>query len=208
MGFINGSANVTRFLVNGALPGNYAEEFPVLIARYAFKNLDENSDEERATGWVNIMDTFDNQFIGREFFKDPYIALSWRVDARTVPSKALKEYCRKAEDEIKRIEEVEYLQKRQRQEIREGVSMQLLKRVIPRSHTYDMVWNLETGIVLFGSLNNKIGGEFAEFFFKTFDLHLTPVFPYSVAHQTLEKEGPNPELLDEMQPLNLLEEKR
>lgn len=208
MGFINGSTSITRFLVNGTLPRNFIEEFPRRISRHAFRNLDENSDAERSTGWVNIMDMFDSQSIGTEFLNDPYVALSWRLDARRVPSKALKEYCRKAEEDLKKSEGAEYLSKRQRQEIREGVSFQLFKRAIPRSHTYDMVWNLNTGMVLFGSLSNRICGEFAEFFFKTFELHLIPVFPHSMAQQGLKNEGANPELLAEMQPLRLLEEDR
>ena len=208
MGFISGSASVTRFLISGSLSENYTDEFPERISRYSFRDLDESSDEERSTGWVNIMDMFDSQFIGKDFFFDPYIALSWRVDVRNVPGRALKQYSRKAEEEIKRMEDAEYLSKRQRQEIREGVLIQLRKRAIPRSHTYDMVWNLNTGMVMFGSLSNRICGEFAEFFFKTFELHLTPVFPYSMAHQGLEKEGVNLQLLDEMQPVEFLEEKQ
>lgn len=208
MGFISGSASVTRFLISGSLSENYTDEFPERISRYSFRDLDESSDEERSTGWVSIMDMFDSQFIGKGFFFDPYIALSWRVDVRNVPGRALKQYSRKAEEEIKRMEDAEYLSKRQRQEIREGVLIQLRKRAIPRSHTYDMVWNLNTGMVMFGSLSNRICGEFAEFFFKTFELHLTPVFPYSMAHQGLEKEGVNLQLLDEMQPVEFLEEKQ
>lgn len=208
MGFISGSASVTRFLISGSLSENYTDEFPERISRYSFRDLDESSDEERSTGWVSIMDMFDSQFIGKDFFFDPYIALSWRVDVRNVPGRALKQYSRKAEEEIKRMEDAEYLSKRQRQEIREGVLIQLRKRAIPRSHTYDMVWNLNTGMVMFGSLSNRICGEFAEFFFKTFELHLTPVFPYSMAHQGLEKEGVNLQLLDEMQPVGFLEEKQ
>ena len=208
MGFISGSASVTRFLISGSLSENYTDEFPERISRYSFRDLDESSDEERSTGWVSIMDMFDSQFIGKDFFFDPYIALSWRVDVRNVPGRALKQYSRKAEEEIKRMEDAEYLSKRQRQEIREGVLIQLRKRAIPRSHTYDMVWNLNTGMVMFGSLSNRICGEFAEFFFKTFELHLIPVFPYSMAHQGLEKEGVSLQLLDEMQPVEFLEEKQ
>jgi DNA recombination-dependent growth factor C len=151
------------------------------------------------------MDMFNSQLTEREFLHDPYLALSWRIDIRRVPSKALKEYCRKAEEEIKRMHNVEYLPRRQRQEIRETMSIQLLKRAIPRSRTYDMVWNLNTGVVLFGSPSNRIGGEFAEFFYKTFKLHLTPVFPYSMAYDILQKECANPDLLDKVHPINLLE---
>lgn len=97
MGLINASGSFTRYLVEGTLPDDYPEEFPKRIARYAFRYLDDSSEAERSVGWVNILDIFDSSFQGREYFKEPYFALSWRVDQRTVPSKALKQYCKEAE---------------------------------------------------------------------------------------------------------------
>ena len=188
MAFLSGAASFSRFSVNGKPPKNYEEEFPLRIAQHAFRRLDENSDEERSTGWVNVMDILDNQFPNRDYFKAPYLVLSWRVDTRKVPSKALRQYSREAEDKIKDMENLEWLSKKQRQEIREGVLIQLLKRAIPRTNTYDMVWNLDGQTVLFGSTSNRLCGEFTEFFFKTFDMNLTPVFPYLMALQALEKQ--------------------
>ena len=201
MGFLFGSTSFSRFSLNGSPPKNYREEFPVRIAQRGFRGLDEDSDEERSTGWVKIMDMFDNQFTGREFFMGPYLALTWRVDIRRVPSKALSQYSREAEDKVKIMEGLEYLSKIRRQEIKEGVMVQLLKRAIPQTKTYDMVWNLDTGLVLFGSTSSKVCGEFTEFFFNTFDLNLIPIFPYLLAIQELEREGINPEILDNLQPV-------
>ena len=199
MGLVFGSGNFTRFMVDTNPPEDYLETFPQKIARFAFRGLDETSDDERSTGWVNILDMFDSGFAGMEYFKDPCIALSWRVDSRNIPSKALMQYCREAEERIKASEELENIRKKRRQEIKEGVRIKLLKRAIPRSNTYDMIWNLQSGIVFFGATSNKLCDEFAEYFLMTFGLHLKTVFPYTIASLVLEREEKDPALLDGLQ---------
>lgn len=196
MGLIIGSGSFTRFQVEGALPSDYMETFPGKITRFAFRGFNEHSEEERATGWVNILDIFDSDFLGMEYFKDPCIALSWRVDVRTVPSNALTQHCREAEKRIRESEELEILPKKRRQDIREAMRIKLLKRAIPRTQTYDTIWNLQTGIVFFGGTSNKLCDEFTEFFLKCFGLHLKTVFPFSIACQVLEKEKRDPGLLE------------
>lgn len=164
MGLINGSGSFTRFVVDGDIPEDYYEEFPKRISRFAFKNLDEISDQERSIGWVNILDMFDTRMNAMEYFKEPCIALSWRVDVRSVPAKALKQYCREAEEKIKDSEELDFIPKKRRQEIKDGIKIKLIKRAIPRAQTYDMIWDIQTGVVLFGAVSNKLCDEFSEFF--------------------------------------------
>jgi len=202
MSIILGSISLTRFSVEGPLPDHHMEEFPERIARYAFRKLHEDSSDERAVGWVNIMDMLDSQFAAKEFFKDPYIAMSWRVDERKIPGKALKLHLREAEAEIKRAENVQYLSKARLQEIKERVRLQLLKRSIPNSSAYAMVWHLPLGVVIFGSVSSRLCDEFTEFFFKTFNLRLHTVFPYSLAHECLEDSGIQTDLLDDLHPLS------
>jgi DNA recombination-dependent growth factor C len=200
MGLLHGSCAFTRFIVSDALPQDYREEFPIKISRFAFRGLDEISQEERSVGWVNIMDMFDSRFPENEFFKDPYIALSWRVDVRRVPAQALKQACRQAENDVKKEEGLEFLPKSRRQEIKESLRLQLLKRAIPSTKTYDMVWDSNSGLVLFSAVNNRLCDEFAEYFQKTFELGLTSVYPLALARQTLEKDALNPELLEALGP--------
>jgi hypothetical protein len=200
VGLIHGSASFTRFMVEGVLPGDYLEQFPKRIARFSFRAIDEESDQERSAGWVNIMDMFDSSQSAMEYFKEPCVALSWRVDVRKVPAKALKQYCRQAEEKIKASEELEYLSKKRRQEIREGVSAALMKRAIPRSQTYDMIWNLRSGTAVFGAVSNKLCDEFSEFFLQCFELHLKTIFPYSMAIRFIGKEGKEPALVDGLRP--------
>ena len=196
MGLIRGTGNFTRYFVNNNPDQNDPDVFLERITRYSFQKLDENSEEERSTGWVNIMDVFNADFEDKAFFMHPYIALSWRVDVRKVPRDALKQHCQEAENEIKKSEELEQLPKNKRKELRDFIWHQLLKRSIPRIHTYDMIWNLDTSILFFGSTNNKLCDEFAESFSRTFDIGLSPLFPYSMAYHYLEKDRINPELLD------------
>lgn len=200
MGLMFGSGSFTRFLVAGEIPENYLEEFPKRISRFAFRNIDRNSEQERSFGWVNILDMFDNRLTKMEYLKEPCIALSWRVDVRKVPTKALKQACREAEEKIKEEEGLEFIAKARRQEIKEGMQHELIQRAIPRSNTYDMIWNLHTSMLLFGSTSSNLSDEFVEFFLQCFGLHLKAVFPYSNASRILEEEGMDPNLLDSLWP--------
>ncbi|MBW2216130.1 MAG: recombination-associated protein RdgC, partial [Deltaproteobacteria bacterium] len=181
MGLISGSGSFTRYWVDNSLPQDFMEELPGKIARYAFKSLEENSFEERSIGWVNIMDILDNRFNAMEYLKEPFLAMSFRVDKRKVPQTALKQCCQEKKKKIMELEKLEFLPKMIRQDIKEDARNRLLKRAIPVSNAYDMIWNIHNGTLIFGSVNNKLCDEFAEFFLKTFDLHLQPVFPYALA---------------------------
>jgi DNA recombination-dependent growth factor C len=207
MGLISGSGSFTRYLTDGALPDKFMEELSEKITRYSFRNLDEKSIDERSVGWVNVMDMFDNRFAGLEFLKEPYISMSLRVDERKIPATALKQYCLEAEEKIKKDENLEYLQTRRRSDIKDGVRLRLLKRAIPVSRYYDMIWNYSTGLVIFGCTTNRLCDEFVEFFFQTFDIQLQAICPYTLAGRFLEKEGASPDLLDGLGPLNSSEEK-
>jgi len=207
MGLISGSGSLTRYLADGALPGNFMEVLSERIARYSFRNLDEKSIDERSVGWVNVMDMFDNRFVGLEFLKEPYVTMSLRIDDRKIPATALKQYCLEAEEKIKKDENLEYLSKRRRSDIKDAVRIRLLKRAIPVSRTYDMVWNYNTALVMFGSTTNRLCDEFMEFFLRTFDIQLQAICPYTLGCRFLEKEGASPDLLDGLDPLNPSEEK-
>lgn len=200
MGLIYGSGSFTRFLVEGPLPKDYPQEFSKRISRFAFQKIDEASEQERSVGWVSIMDMFDNRLEAMEFLKEPCIALSWRVDVRKVPTKALRQYCREAEEKVKQSEGLEFLSKKRREEIKETVRVRLLKRAIPVAQTYDMIWNLRTSTLIFGTVSNNLCDEFAELFMQCFGLQLKSLFPYRAALQIFQKEGVDTALMDDLGP--------
>jgi recombination associated protein RdgC len=203
MGIISGSGSFTRYQVKGKPAENFLESLDDKIGRNAFRNLTEDSTQERSTGWVNVMDMFDNRFSELEFLKEPYVTMSLRVDERKIPATALKQYALEAEERIKVTENLDFLPKRRRADIKEGVKLRLLKRAIPGSRVYDMIWNYSTGHVIFGCTNTKLCDEFQELFLKTFDLHLLSMCPFTLGSGFLEKKGDSPDLLDGLSPSNI-----
>jgi DNA recombination-dependent growth factor C len=205
MGLIIGSGSFSRYRVKGEPPKDFLEGLAERIGRHAFRNLTEDSTQERSAGWANVMDMFDSRFSELEFLKEPYIAMSMRVDERKIPATALKQYSLEAEERIKAAENLDFLPKRRRADIKEGVKLRLLKRAIPGSKVYDMVWNYSTGSVLFGCTNTKLCDEFQELFLKTFELHLLAMCPYTLGSGFLEKKGDSPDLMDGLSPSNIWE---
>jgi DNA recombination-dependent growth factor C len=131
------------------------------------------------------MNILDQEFPGEEFFIGEFIALSLRIDTRRVPSHVLRHYCLKAEQERKAALGKDFLSKADRQDIRDMVTSQLLKRAIPNSRTFDMIWNTKTRQILFSSTNGSICLEFQELFKKTFDQNMVQLFPYILAQSML-----------------------
>ncbi len=205
MGLISGSGSFSRYRVTGEPAKDFLEGLDERINRYTFQNLTEESTHERSSGWVNIMDMFDNRFSELQFLKEPYIAMSMRVDERKIPATALKQYCLEAEERIKANEDLDFLSKRRRADIKEGVKLRLLKRAIPVSKVYDMIWNYTTGQVVFGCTNTKLCDEFQELFLKTFDFHLLALCPYTLGADFVEKKGDSPDLIDGLSPSNIWE---
>jgi len=200
MGLINGSGSFSRYQVKGKPGDDFLEGLAERVNVHAFQNLTEDSPKERSAGWVNVMDMYDSRFPGLDFLKEPYIAMTMRVDERKIPATAIKQYCLDAEERIKETENLEFLSKRRRADIREAVKMKLLKRAIPGSRVYDMVWNTSTGSIVFGCTNTKVCDEFQELFLKTFDLRLSAVCPYTLAIQFIEKKGKSPDIIDGLSP--------
>ena len=200
MGLISGSGSFSRYQVKGKPADDFLEGLAERISVHGFRNLTEESQKERSAGWVNVMDMFDSRFPELDFLKEPYIAMSMRVDERKIPATAIKQYALEVEKKIKETENLEFLPKRRRADIREAVMLKLLKRAIPTSRVYDMVWNTSTGSVVFGCTNTKVCDEFQELFLKTFDLHLLAICPYTLASQFIEKKGEGPDIIDGLNP--------
>lgn len=206
MGLISGSGSLSRYQVKGKPADDFLEGLAERINAHAFRNLTEASTKERSVGWVNIMDMFDNRFSQLQFLKEPYIGMSMRVDERKIPATAIRQYSLEAEEKIKAAEDLDFLPKRRREDIREAIKMKLMKRAIPNSRVYDMVWNTVSGSVFFGCTNTKLCDEFQELFFKTFDFHLWATCPYTLTLSYSEKQGNAPDIVDNLGPSNLREE--
>ncbi len=200
MGFLKGGVSFSRFVAEGEFPPNYREDFPGRIRRFCFQELDEYSDQERSVGWVDMMDPLDAEFLGDGFFKEGYLTLALRVDTRVVPAKVVRQHALAAQREAAKKEGIGFLPKERRKEIQEQVRWKLMRRAIPKSNSYEVVWNLKTGSILFGSTQPALCDVFAEHFQKTFGLRAVPLYPYEMMSRLFKKQGQDPVTLGGIKP--------
>lgn len=203
MGFLRGGVTFCRFAVEGPVPPNYREDFPGRIRRFGFQELDEHSDQERSVGWVDIMDPLDAEFPGEGFFKQGYVALALRVDTRVVPAKVVRQHALMAQREEAKREGLRFVSKERRKEIQEQVRWKLMRRAIPKSASYEVIWNLKTESILFGSTQPAICDIFAEHFQRTFGLRAAPLYPYEMMLRQLKNQGRDPVDLSGLRPWGL-----
>jgi len=185
MGIFNRSVSFSRFKTTKHLDFS-REELLAKIKQNTFREIEEQSDDELSIGWVNLTDWMDNKFENASFSKGEFITLSLRVDKRKVPKQAILSGYRKRLTE-RYSEEEERITKEEKNDIKQAITAHLLRRAIPTTQTYDMIWNTKTNEVLFTSTSEKLCLSFFEVFNKTFGCTLTQFFPYSMA----EKQGNN-----------------
>lgn len=188
MGLLSRSASFVRYAVEGEVPENLWEVAAERIARHAFRDIDE-SFEERSVGWVSVSNMFDSTFAYASYAAGDYLVLAMRIDERKVSSKVLNKFCMKEEERVKKMKQVPRLNRALRMEIKENVTLSLMKKALPVPAVYDMCWNLAEGTVLFFSTNQKAQEVFEEFFREAFGLGLMLQVPYLVAEHLLPVEA-------------------
>lgn len=170
MGILTHTCNLSQYNTTTDLPSDFLNTVADKVRHYSFRDIDDDSTEERSIGWVAFDNILDNTFESISFLREPFIVLGLRVDKRNIPAATVKRYCLERENEIKKDEEIEFLPKRRIKEIEESVKLCLLKKAIPSTQVYDMVWDFVNGQIFFTNTSAKMCDEFLELFHKTFEI--------------------------------------
>ncbi len=189
MGILTRTCNLSSYTTQTDLPEDFLSKIASKIRYHAFREIEQDSVDEKSIGWVDLYNMLDNQFEKISFLKEPYIVLSLRVDTRIVPSTTLKRCCLEAEDTIKKAEGITKLPKKRAAEIKDAVKFKLLKATIPSSKIYDMVWNYLEGCVFFTNVSHKLCDEFQELFYNTFDVRTAITELSVIGSELLEKKN-------------------
>ncbi len=188
MGLLANSASFVRYSVEGDLPNHFWEFAAKQIAARSFRDIDD-SYEEISIGWVSVLNMFDSEFSYASYAAGDYIALTLRIDERKVSPKALKKFCLKEEERLKKERQIPKLDRSQKLEIKENIHLKLLKKAVPIPATHDLCWNLGDGTLLFFSTNQKAQEILEDFFKETFGLTLVRQIPYLIAEHLLAGEA-------------------
>ena len=187
MGILSNSASYVRYAVEGDLPDNFWNFAADRISQYSFRDIDD-SYEEQSIGWVSVHNMFDSSFAYSSYAVADYLVLSLRIDERKISKAALKKFCLKEEERIKKERQLPKVSRGQRQEMKENMTLMLTKRAVPIPSVYDLCWNLSEGTVLFFSTNKKAQALLEDYFKETFGMHLVLQIPYLTAMHLLEAE--------------------
>lgn len=188
MGILSNTVSIYQYRVTGE-PGD-ASWVQECLNRSRFVPIDTTTDEESA-GWVTLDDHGSCDFGNENVFRrDPYYAFTLRRDQRKVPAAVLKgmveRECSRWLAERPAITRMPYKRKA---EIRENIHASLLARTLPLPSTYDVVWNVETGIATVTGISEKTLDMVEDHFDSTFDgLSLEPIHPMERASMVLDQD--------------------
>lgn len=154
----------------GANPADY-------LRRQRFTPIDQNADE-RSFGFVNIDDASDFDWNVSPPEKGQYLAFSFRLDERKVNPALFKRHFSEAcaADLADRPEDKRYLSKMRKSEIREQVMLRLRSRTMPTPKTWDVVWDMATGVVFVACSSARYLG--------LIEAHWINTFGFGIARQS------------------------
>lgn len=204
MGFISGSSTFTRFKIADEIPEALWADISARLKQFAFIDID-NTPDERAWGWVNIDDMLDPSWHMSPPQKAHYITFSLRLDTRRVAPAVLKKHRTLAlrEEEAKaKAEGRNFVPRSLIKELKEAVRHKLLVRSLPIPAEFNVIWNIETGIVYFASTQTQMLAMFTDLFAKTFELDLEELTPYTLATHLMGEDISTK--LDALQPTSFI----
>lgn len=181
MGALRGALTFTRFLIDGELPRDVRKRYLAAVRLRAFTPLEPESEGSEASGWCVIERPFDLEFEPDKIFYDRFVLLGFRVDKWRIPSSLLRT---QVADEVQALllrTGKSKLSRAERDEVKARVVRRLRKKVLPTSRAYDVLWDLDSGTLLFFCHSQRTIGEFTALFEKTFGLTLEKDSPYHAA---------------------------
>lgn len=197
MGLLSRTASFVRYSVEGQLPENFWDFAAERIARFAFQDIDDTFDEY-SIGWVAIDNMFDSSFAHASYAVGDQIVLAMRIDERKVSATLLKKFSLKEEERVKKEHRAPRLSRGHREQIKEDVRLQLVKKALPLPSVYELSWNLADNTILFFSTSAKAQSILEDFFKDCFGLSIILQVPYLAAANLLDHH--ELERLKEIQP--------
>lgn len=182
MGIYSNTVNLIQLTVTGDIPSSDRFEWlSKALAGRGFRSIDETNDE-LSEGWVHTDAPDKSDFeVPAVFWRDRYVFFTYRRDIRKISGAVLKNYVSRAEAEyLAKRPELKRPPKREREEIKDRVKLQLLAKTLPTPSTVDAVWDLDAGVLNIFTSSESALDRFDNLFVKTFEgLRLQLIFPYA-----------------------------
>lgn len=181
MGALSGALTFTRFFVRGELPDDFRSKYLKNMRLRVLEPLRVDEEDTERVGWCVLGRTHDLGLDHNNVFRDPYLCVGLRMDRWKVPAGPLKIHLEEAIE--RRLAETgkDKLSKREKDELKARVSLRLKKKTLPTMRSHDLVWNLDTGVMLFWSQSARLHEELGALFEATFGLDIVAESPFVAA---------------------------
>lgn len=201
MGIFKGSATLSRYQVKGDNPPDFWDFVDRRIRANVFLDIEQGTDES-AVGWVSAHDFMDTGFAYAAYALDPYIVLGMRVDQRKLSTSLVRKYLRIEMKKALAARDGRPLSRHDREELKEKVRLDLLRRIPPTTQVYEVCWDTAKAELWLGAAGRGVRDLLEDLFRRTFDLALIPRLPYLVAGDLIGP-GPLAQRLEAARPLSL-----
>lgn len=191
---IRRSGGVVAFRLEGKVdPRDGA--FPEALAAHRFRTIENAASEEVSVGWVTAGDPTGDSFAAEDMDAGLATWLRMRVDKKALPRKWMAIHRDVAEKSAGRK-----LSARERRELKDDLTQQLLPRVLPTVNFVDALLYADRKLVLLFATGKSVREAFEKLFFETFTLPLERLDPLSWGRVALP--GADNELqLDRVEPV-------
>ncbi|MBS2021186.1 MAG: recombination-associated protein RdgC [Deltaproteobacteria bacterium] len=182
MPLLKGSATFARFRVvkSGKHPLPDKKDLSKILRQRAFQPLDPAGPDERAQGFVELMNSDAVEFSAGATYEGEFAVFSYRVDEVRLPSAVIKaeleQWRKKFETQYER-----FPSKKEKSEAKDEIRHTLKSRYPLSSKTYDVSWNLESDLVLVWAGSRKAIDELQAALEQAFQVQLLPTVPTAVA---------------------------
>lgn len=180
MGLLSSRMSITRYKVKGQLTGSVHETVYQGLKQHAIPKIEDDI-AEAIIGWTSFDFPFEPDFEGYSFVFGTYMVFALRIDKKSIPPKLIQKHY--ALYVARRLADTgrHYLSGNEKKSIKDHVVNTLIHRIPATPYVYELVWEYDTASLWFFS-NLKAANEALEtFFFKTFNLQLIRLFPYTTA---------------------------
>lgn len=190
MPFQIGSISVRRYRVLGQVPVELERTATVSIRGRSWRPIDEKRGEKESFGWVNPRDLLEPQFDWEDVvISHGLVLLGIRRDRKDFSKVLFRARRARLFSAVMAEKKIQKLSRQQRLALEEQLAIDMLRETSPRSQFSEMLWDMNSGIVLMGATSNALCERIADLFEATFDLKLRVMFPALAGAEFIQSQG-------------------
>jgi len=181
---LSNSVSITRYRVDGSFGDDESvmEAVEKGLRQHSIYDID-NESQEKAVGWTSFNRPFLPDFGGSSFAIGTFFVFALRIDKKSVSSRTVNKHFEAVMAQKLSETGRDFLSRNEKKILKEQVTDVLLKRIPATPNLYDVIWHFENRALWFFSTQKAANEELETLFYKSFNHHITRLFPYTMADQ-------------------------